>query len=376
MRNKLADLIKKPVATIALAIVLGFLVGTVVLLASGYSPAEAYAALFRGVFSKPKYLVQTIIIATPVIITGLSVTFAFKTGLFNIGAEGQFMFGAIAASLVGAKLNLPIFLHPLAAIAAAMVAAGFFGGIVGYLKAKLNIHEVITSIMLNWVALYLNNYYVTIPGIKKPTAEASYEVLPSAFIKILYNYRSTPEGLEKFRSNPLLSEVFLKTDFNYGIFIAIIAAFVVWLILSKTTLGYSLRAVGYNKDAAEFAGINVKKNLILSMAISGAIAGLAGAVYITGMSPHRIVTLAAHEGYGFNGLSVALIANTNPFGCILAGFLFAILKYGGGSVQSEIGAPSEIINIMIGTIIFFIGMTNLFVIISDKLKKRGGGNAE
>ncbi len=375
MMIKFANLIKKPTAATLLSILFGFIVGAIVLMIAGYSPIEAYESLFHGVFSRPKYVAQTIITATPVIITGLSVAFAFKTGLFNIGAEGQFMMGSIMAAFIGYKLALPGIIHPIVVIIAAMAAGAVWGGIVGILKAKFGIHEVISSIMLNWIALYANNYYITLPSIKKPNTEASYEVLQSSFINVLYKFKTSPEGLAFFKEHKNLADVFLKTDINYGIVIAIIAAVVVWYILNKTTLGYSLRAVGFNKDAAEFAGINVKRNILVSMIISGAIAGLAGAVYITGMSPHRITVLSAHEGFGFNGLSVALIANSNPYACIPAGLLFGALKYGGGTIQSDIGAPSEIINIMIGTIVFFIGMSNLFTIISDLLKKRGGKNA-
>lgn len=373
MLNRVADILRKPVTGVLLSIVIGFIVGAIVLSFSGYNPLEAYKSLFMGVFSKPKYIVQTIIIATPIIITGVSVSFAFKTGLFNIGAEGQFMAGAVAAAFVGYKFALPLGIHILAVFAAAMLAGALWGGMVGYLKAKFGIHEVITSIMLNWIALYCNNLYVTMPGIKKPNTEASYEVLGTALINVWGRFKQTPEGIDYLNKDPFLSEVLLKTDLNYGIFIAIAVAIVAWIILKKTTLGFSLRAVGSNKDAAELAGVDIKKNLILSMAIAGAIAGIAGAVYISGMSPHRISTLAVSENYGFNGLSVSLIAGTNPIACIFAGLLFGTLKYGGGSVQSELGAPSEIINIMIGTIIFFIAVSRIFVLLADKLKKAGGG---
>jgi simple sugar transport system permease protein len=188
---------------------------------------------------------------------------------------------------------------------------------------------------------------------------------------MMMGMKSTEEGLEYLRNDPLLRDLFIRSDTNYGIFIAIAAAIIISYVLKNTTFGYSLKAVGSNKFAAEFAGINVKRNIFLSMAIAGAISGLAGAVHIIGAEPHRISTLAMSENFGFNGLAVALIANISPIGCIFAGLLFGGLKYGSSFIQLQLGAPSEIINIVIGVIVFFISMKALFTIIADQLKKRG-----
>ncbi len=398
MSIKISSLLKKSTTAIFISILLGFLVGGIILALSGFNPIQSYGELFKGVFSKPRYIVQTIIIATPVILTGISVAFAFKTGLFNIGAEGQFMMGAIAASFIGYKIDLPPIIHPIACLLGAMIFAGLYAVFVGWLKAKFGIHEVITSIMLNWIALYFNNYYVTLPSLKKPNSEGVYEVLDSARINILYNVKANQENILAFRDKiaelkgnvPIVNgvekptlfmklldtvqDIVFRTDINYGIFIAVAVAIIVGFILNKTTLGYSLKGVGINKYAAEAAGINVKKQIIMSMLISGAIAGLAGGIYITGMSPNRIITLSLHENYGFNGLSVALIANNNPIACIFSGLLFGALKYGGNAMQSQLGVPTEIINIVIGTIIFFIGMRLIFTIIADKLEKGENSN--
>ncbi len=371
--------LKRPLATIFLAILTGFIVGGIVLLIAGFNPITSYWIMLKGVFSKPKYIAQTIIDATPIIVTGVSVAFAFKTGLFNIGAEGQYIVGAVTAAFIGKFLPLPPGIHPIAVILCAMVAAGLLGALIGFLKARFGIHEVISSIMFNWMAFYLNNLYITIPGVKKPGTEASYEVLQSAYTTVLQGYKTSPEGFKALSENQFLKDVLLRTDLNYGILVAIAVAVIAAFILKRTTLGYSLRAVGFNKSAAEFSGINVSKNIIISMAIAGAIAGLAGALQIVGVSPHRISTISAFEGFGLNGLSVALIANVNAIGCIFSGLLFGALKYGGTSIQSELGVPTEIINIMIGTIVFFIGMANLFNIIShnfskiaDRFRKKGG----
>lgn len=367
-------LLRKPLTGILLSILLGFIVGAVVLGIAGYNPFEAYAAMFSGIFSKPKYLAQVVIRSTPLILTGLSVAFAFKTGMFNIGAEGQVIIGMVAAVIVGYKFPMPPVLHFLAVIAAAMGAAALWGALVGLLRAKFGIHEVITGIMLNWVALYLNNYMITMPWLKKPEAESSYEVLESSWIVIANQWKNSQEGRAWLLNgeHPTLADVLIKSDLNYGIFIAILAAIVVWFILNRTTKGFALRAVGSNSEAARFNGINVNRNIVHSMAIAGALAGLAGAIIITGAMPHRITTLAVSPGYGFDGISVALIANASPLGVILSALLFGGLKYGGYSIQSALGAPSEIINIVLGTIIFFIAMSGLYRMLADRLEKKRG----
>lgn len=376
----LKNLLRRPLVGIFVSILMGFLVGAVVLVVAGYDPIAAYSAMFRGIFGKPKYLVQVLIRSTPIILTGLSVAFAFKTGLFNIGAEGQYIIGSLAAVLVGYLVPLPAGIHFVAVVLAAMAAAALWGALVGVLKAKFGIHEVITSIMLNWIALYLSNYFVTLPFLKKPGADASYEVLTSSWCVVLNNWKTSPAGREWLLGgeHPVLADVLIRTDLNYGILVAVAAVAIVWFVLNRTTKGFELRAVGHNSDASKFAGINVKKNIVLSMAIAGLLAGLAGALMVTGTMPHRISTLAAQEGFGFDGISVALVANSSPWGCLLSGLLFGALKYGGASIQSEIGAPSEIINIVIGTIVFFVAMSSIFRMLADYLEKRekeGKGNA-
>ncbi|MEQ8197543.1 MAG: ABC transporter permease [Clostridiaceae bacterium] len=371
-----AKILKKPVTATFIAIFLGFIVASIVLGIAGYNPISAFGALFQGIFSKPKYISNTIIKATPIIITGLSVAFAFKTGLFNIGAEGQYIVGTIAATIVGIKLNLPAVLQIPAVIAAGVIAGAIFGGIVGLLKAKFGIHEVITSIMLNWISLYLCNFVVGLNVFHQPGSTATYMINKSGFTTILENWKNSDAGREALSNNKWLSEIMLKTDFNIGIVVAIIMAIAIWVLLYKLPKGYELRAVGSNKYAAEFAGINVNRNIIHAMLIAGALSGLAGALAITGVAPHKISIMAAFENNGFNGLSVALIAGSSPIGCIFAGLLFGGLLYGGQSVQSAIGAPSEIINIMIGTIVFFVALTKIVPALADKLLKRGDINVK
>lgn len=373
--QKIANILKKQITSTLIAILFGFIVASIVLAVTGYSPAEAFSSLFRGIFSRPKYISNVIIKSTPIILTGLSVAFAFKTGLFNIGAEGQYIVGTIFSTIVGIKLDLPMFLQIPIVILAGVCAGALYGGIVGYLKAKFGIHEVITSIMLNWIALYLSNFIVNLDIFHQPNSTATYTVNESSFTTLLYKWKISEEGIAWLKEHPTIMDVLLKTDVNIGILIAILMVVVISILLKRTTKGYELKAVGFNKDAAEFAGINVKKNVIHAMVIAGALAGLAGALSITGVAPHRISTMAAFENYGFNGLSVALIAGNSPVGCLFAGLLFAGLLYGGQSIQSDIGAPSEVINIMIGTIVFFVALTKIVPLLADKLVKRGEKHA-
>lgn len=369
-------ILKKPVTSTFIAIFFGFIVASIVLGIAGYNPIEAFSALLGGVFAKPKYISNMIIKATPIILTGLSVAFAFKTGLFNIGAEGQYIAGTIAATIVGIKLDLPAVLQIPAIIIAGVVAGALFGGIVGFLKAKFGIHEVITSIMLNWIGLYLSNFVVKSEAFHQPDSNGTFMINESGFTTILGNWKTSDAGMSFLANHKWLSDIMLKTDVNIGIIVAVVMAIVVWVLLYKSSKGYELRAVGSNKDAAEFAGINVNRNIIQAMVIAGALSGLAGALAITGTAPHKLSTMAAFENNGFNGLSVALIAGSSPIGCIFAGLLFGGLLYGGQSVQSVVGAPSEIINIMIGTIVFFVALTKIVPVLAEKLLKRGEKNVK
>jgi ABC-type uncharacterized transport system permease subunit len=370
MNSKLIKIIKNPFVTALIAVVMGLAIGAIIIAIAGYDPFSAYSSLYKGIFSKPRYIMNIIIKAIPIMLTGLSVAFAFKTGLFNIGAEGQYIIGAIAAAIVGYMVDLPSIIHIPLVIIVAMLASGAWGGLAGYLKAKCGINEVITTIMLNWIALYLQNFLITMPWLKKPGAEASYEVLDSARISVLGKWKFTEEGLAWINEHPNIGEVLLKTDVNWGIVIALIVVMLVWFILRKTTLGYSLRAVGLNTDAAEFAGIKVKRSIVVSMFIAGAIAGLAGCINVIGANPFRISTLSMMEGYGFDGISVALIANSSPVGCVFSSLVFAGLRYGGQSIQRDLGIPSEIINIMIGTIVFFVAISTITNIVIDRVEKR------
>jgi simple sugar transport system permease protein len=366
----LVKTLKKPIISTFIAIFLGFIFSSLIVAFAGYSPFDVMKALFNGIFSKPKNIANVIIKGTPIIITGLSAAFAFKTGMFNIGAEGQFIAGSVAATITGLIFNLPPLLQVPIIILAGCTAGALFGGIVGFLKARFGIHEVITSIMLNWIAFNLSNFVVKCAAFYKPNSANTYTINEAGFTTLFYKWKTSEEGLKFLKEHPLISEFFLKTDFNIGIFLAIILAICISFFLSKTTKGYELRALGFNSQAAEFSGMNIRRNTLYAMLIAGGISGLAGALIITGVSPHNISTLAMFENNGFNGLSVALIAGSSPIGCIASGLFLAGLLYGGQFVQMQTGAPSEIINIMIGTIIFFIALAKFIPVLVNKFSKR------
>lgn len=355
------------------SVFLGIVVGALVLLVAGYNPLEAYAQLFRGVFSNPKYISWAIIRSTPIILTGISVAFAMRTGLFNIGAEGQFVMGSLGAALAGYFLKLPPGLHALVAILTGALFGAVWGGIAGFLKARRGINEVITTIMLNWIAIYFSNFIMGTKAFVGNHVQVSKEILPSASTRMLAEFKTSPEGREFLARIPGAVD-FFSTHVNWGFVIAILMGILGWYLLKNTTKGYQLRAVGLNSDAAEYAGINVKKNVLHAMLLAGMFAGIGGATQMLGVS-HRVSLLAGAQGFGFDGIAVALIAASNPLACIPAGLLFGALQYGGTSMQSQLRIPFEVINIIIGMIVLFVAMPYLFTLISEKLgigrKKEG-----
>ena len=336
-----------------LSISIGFLVGALFLMIMGLSVGQAYGKLFQSIFSSIKSISYCIVYATPYIATGLSVAFSFKTGVFNIGAEGQFVVGSMAACVVGILLgSLPgIVLIPLCFLAAA-AAGALWGSVVGFLKTRWGINEVLSMIMFNWIAFFLSNYIAGFPAIhSEGNAEATRNVADSARILM---------------DKGLISKLGLCPSANWGFVLAIILTFVVYFIIEKTTLGYELKAVGFNKHAAEYAGINVNRSILTSLAISGALAGIGGALLLLGMGG-RISVFSSQEGYGFAGIVVALIGVTNPFGVFAAGLFYGAMTFG-GSKLNLVGAPTQVVSIIMGTIVFFIAISSIFSYLG-RLKK-------
>ena len=326
-----------------ISIVIGFIVGAILLSIAKINPLDAYKQLFNGVFGKPKFMVWCLIYAAPLIFTGLSVAFSFKTGVFNIGAEGQFVVGSLTACILGILVKAPAIIHvPLCFIGAAL-AGGIWGAIVGVLKIKKGVNEVLSYIMFNWIAFYLSNFVVNLSIIHKDGGgEATKDIAATA--RIL-----APKSIIAATG---------ASAANYGFILAIIFAVIVWFIINRTTLGFKLRAVGFSNTAAQYAGIDTGKSFLTAMAFSGALAGIGGAVQLMGMSG-RISQFSGQEGYGFQGITVALIASSNPIACIFAGIFYGAMKYGGGKL-SLVNAPAEVVDIIMGIIILFIAISSLF----------------
>ncbi len=345
-----------------LSIIIGFLVGAIFLAVMKIPVGEAYGMLFKSIFSNTKNLSYCIVYGTPYIVVGLSVAFSFRTGVFNIGAEGQFVMGSLAACVVGILCgSLPkILLIPLCFLAAA-VAGAIWGVIVGFLKNKWGINEVLSMIMFNWIAFYLSNFIADFPAIhNEGTAEATRTVSDNARTLL-------PAGLiEKFNLCPTA---------NWGILVAVILTVVVYFVIEKTTLGYELKAVGFNKSAAEYGGISVNRSILTALAISGALAGLGGALQLLGMGG-RISIFTSQEGFGFAGIVVALIGVSQPFGVLLAGLFYGALTYGGGKLNL-VKAPTQVVDIIVGTVVFFIAISSIFGAIRylKKSPQKGGSKS-
>ena len=288
--------------------------------------------------------------AAPLVMTGLSVAFAFKTGLFNIGAAGQYTMGAFFALYSALILKMPWWV----CILAAALGGALWGAIPGIFKAFLNVNEVITSIMFNWIALYSVNTLIYQKGngpmfnLKTTKTYTIKEASPGSLIP---SFNLTVGDKEYF------GKLFQPT---IGIFIAIVIAVIVWIILNKTTFGYELKACGHNKNAAKYAGINEKKNIILSMTIAGALAGIgAGLFYLSGSKEWEPLVSTALPAAGFNGISVALLASSNPIGCIFSALFISHITVGGGFMFAKL-FPSEVADIISGVVIYLCAFSLLF----------------
>ncbi len=320
---------------------------------------NAYLALFQGsvydvnltkghTFIHGFYpLSETIVTATPLILTGLSVALAFKSGLFNIGAQGQFIMGAIGASYVGFHFHLPVGVHILAAALAGAFFAAIWGGIVGLLKARTGAHEVILTIMMNYIASYFILWILKTQSFLRPG-----RIDPIA-----------PEVNQNSRL-PLLAGSNFRL--NFGIFIALAAAVFVWWLLTKTTIGFKFRAVGANGQAAKTAGISVPFVITSTMMICGALAGLGGAVQVLGSEYALNADIAG--SFGFDAITVALLGRAQPLGTVFAALLFGALHAGGRTMQSSTGVPLDIVLVTQAIIVLFIAAPT-FVRYVFKIKK-------
>lgn len=380
-----------PVGAISLAL----LIGAVILLISGANPLLAYSALFNGAFGGASNIGRTLEKATPLIFNGLAISLAFKAGMFNIGAQGQLVFGAIVSAFIGfAVKGLPWFIHAPLALICGTLAGALYGAIPGVLKAYTGASEVIITIMLNYIALNMTDWLVGGPWQDKSTAillPRTPSILDTAYInmnrlidtgiiyailglyaiglgfwvysKIKPMLKDGKWSIQLFLSRysktalmlivPIILIVLYILHFlQIGFIIAVSAAFFIWWLLQKTTIGFEIRMVGANSHAARYAGIKVAFIIILTLVISGALAGLGGAVETTGVDGR--FEPAFNVGLGFDGITISLLAKTHPLGNIPAALLIGAMKAGSNEMQFEASVPKEIIDVIQGLMLFFV----------------------
>ena len=344
-----------------LCILIGLVVGFLVLLA--INPAHAwgdgFVRILKGGFHDAPYGVgKELANAAPLIMTGLSVAFAFKTGLFNIGAAGQYTLGAYGALYCAIMLKLPWFV----CLIAATILGGIWGAIPGFFKAYFNINEVITSIMFNWIGLYLVNELIYQNG-----TGPMYDVRNTRTINISKNADYAQSIIPDFGLNKL----FQTNSTTIAIFLAAVVAILIWVVLNKTTFGYELKAVGLNKSAARYAGINEKKNIILSMAIAGALAGFgAGLFYLSNVGQWNPLNSTSLPAMGFNGIAAAFLGGLNPLGTVLASFFIQHITAGGAYVDKTMYC-AQISDLISAIIIYLCGFV-LFMkhVMNSSIAKR------
>lgn len=341
----------------ATAVFFALVVGALLIRAGGVDPLEAYRALWRGAFGSKIGITETFVKACPLWLTGLGVAFAFRCGVFNIGAEGQLFMGALATSWLGVSLGwLPSFALIPILVVAAMVGGGIWGGVAGFLKARFGANEIIVTIMMNYVAQWTMSWLLRSP-LKDPSTYLPQTALlsPRAQLPILVS----------------------GTRFHGGIIIAALAAIALFVTMNATTLGFRVRVVGLSEGAARFAGINVPANVVLAMAISGALAGVAGMAEISGIH-HRLLE-SFSPGYGYTAIVIALLGKLSPLGVMAAGLLFAALQVGANTMQRVTGIPAPLVSVIQGLVVLFVlvsdGQGTRRIVMTRVLKLRTAGRS-
>ncbi|ADK80187.1 ABC transporter permease [Sediminispirochaeta smaragdinae] len=314
------------------SITVAFALGAVVIKMIGISPLFAYGALLNGSFGSINAIGETLVKMTPLILTGLSYAFAARAGLINIGAEGQLYVGGILATLVGSNFaGLPMIIHVPFAVAAAFAGGAVWGGLVGLLKVKFGANEIITTVMLNYIAIYLVSFLVTGPMKAPPgTMPESRPIVDSA----------------------QLVRILPGTRLHIGIFIALLALLFYYFFIFKMRQGYEMRVVGNNMESARAAGMRPQRTMVLAMLLAGGMGGLAGGVEILGIQGRLLQSFS--PGYGFDGIAVALVGVNNPVGIVLGALLFGFLRAGGNRMQLIAQVPVSVIYVVQGLVITFV----------------------
>ena len=319
------------------AVFLALIVGSIFLITAHVNPLKAYYLMFAASFGSLYGITETLVKATPLIIVGAGICVAFRSGMVNIGGEGQIIVGAILTTFVALKLpSLPKIVSVLTLLLVGFVGGGIYGLIPGVLKAYLNINEILTTVMLNSIATQV--LYLLLRGpMMDPLEKAFGTGYPQSSI---------------ITQSAWLTRFFQGKRLHSGIFIAIILAVAMYYLLWKTTIGYRMRAVGKNKNASRYGGINVERYMILSMLIAGGMAGIAGAVEVMGIH-HRLLD-GISAGYGFSGIVAALFGKLNPLGTIPASILFGSILFGADSLQRTVGIPAAMVYAIEGLVVVFV----------------------
>ena len=323
------------------AVLAALAVGAVMLIILGANPLEAFGALLEGAFGSTNALADTVVKATPLLLVGLGICISFRGNVINIGGEGQMIIGALLATSLGLAFpEWPGFLMITLAMVAGFIGGAFWGGIPGALKAYFGVNEILSTIMMNAIAVQLMNYLLAGPMIDPIQASKASKIPQTA-------------RLEQVFDLPRL----IPTRLHLGALIAVILAVVVYILLWRTTLGYQIRAVGQNPDASRYAGIDVKKQVVMALLLSGAFAGLAGAIQVYGVN-HRMITDGSATGFtgsaGFNGIVAALFGQLHPLGTIPASFFFGALLVGANKLQRVVQVPSAVITALNGLVVIFV----------------------
>lgn len=316
-------------------------VGAVILLLLRANPVQAYLAMIEGAFGSTNALADTLVKATPLLLVGLGICIGFRGGVINIGGEGQLVLGAISATVVGLSFpDSPAYVVVPLSMLAGFLAGGLWGGIPGALKAYFNVNEILSTIMMNQIAVQFMNYLLRDPLLDPDQFQAASKIPQTARLANAFDL-------------PRL----IPTRLHLGALIAVLLAFVVYVFLWRTTIGYRIRAVGLNPSASRYAGVNVKRYIVLSLLLSGAFAGLAGAIQVLGVH-HRMFTDGSATGFtgsaGFNGIVAALFGKLHPIGTIPASFLFGALLVGANKLQRAMQVPSAFITALNGLVVVFV----------------------
>ena len=324
---------------------------------------DAYIALGKGAFGSWRAWSETITAATPLMLAGLSVAVAFKSGLFNIGASGQMLAGGVAAVWVGFKFEMPTVLHVTAALIATIVAGGVWGGIVGLLKARSGAHEVITTIMLNYVAAGTTLWLLKTDAFRQPgrADPISRQIKPSAQLPKLFAFLDRSD---------------LEIRAHTGFLLAIAAVAFFWWLMKKSKLGFELRTYGANADAARYAGMSPTRLTIGAMFLAGAFAGLAGGSEILGGVSQGHATTGLAGNVGFDAIAVALLGASSPLGTAFAAILFGAIKAGGDKMQADTGVPVDLVLVLRALIVLFVAAPALTRLIWRVRDRGGEGGAQ